>query len=120
MVRTCLLISDDPDDHIELSEALYEISDDTVLIAVSDVGKALDLLSAKKCIPEFIVLNLIISELIAKEFLNAIDANPALSHVQIIAFGESEAIKHTRVAAILYANLTYSELKEALKKLITG
>ncbi len=120
MVRTCLLISDDPDDHIELSEALYEISDDTVLVAVSDVGKALDLLSANKCVPEFILLNLIISELIAQEFFNAIEANPALSHVRVIVFGEAEVIKHARVAAVLDTDLTYSELKEALRELISG
>ncbi len=118
MVRTCLLISDDPDDHVELSEALYEISDDTVLITVSDVSKAMDLLTANKCVPEFILLNLIISGLVIQEFLNALDKNPALSHVRIIAYGESETIQSARFTAILDADLTYSELKEALKKLI--
>ncbi|MDQ2656216.1 MAG: hypothetical protein M3Y60_02260 [Bacteroidota bacterium] len=119
MVRTCLLISDDPDDHLELSEALYEISDDTVLVTVSDVNKALDLLTANKCIPEFILLNLIISGLVIQEFLNVLDANPALSRVRIIAYGESATVQSGRFAAILGADLTYSELKEALKKLIT-
>src|SRR5688500_13634794 len=88
IVRTCLLISDDPDDHIEFSEALYEISDDTVLISVADLKKAMELLSLKRCIPEYIFLNIAMSGFNPDDLFSSMD-EPELKHIQVIAYGES-------------------------------
>jgi len=118
IVRTCLLISDDPDDHIEFSEALYEISDDVVLVTVSDIKKALDLLGTRKCVPDFIFLNLGISGFDPKEFLKVLDDDSYLSNVKVVAYGECESSLSARVSSILDINASYSELKEALKKVI--
>jgi DNA-binding NarL/FixJ family response regulator len=122
IVRTCLLISDDPDDHTELSEALYEISDDTVLITVAGLTKALDLLALKKCIPEFIFLNVGMSDFEPETFFRRLD-DPALKHVQVIACGESpdlENLTHARVTAFLHTDVSYSELKSFLQRVLKG
>ena len=116
IVRTCLLISDDPDDHIEFSEALYEISDDTVLITVAEVRKAVELLALKGCIPEYIFLNAGISGLNSEMFFHTLD-DPALRHIQVIVCGESsdfEKFQNGRVAAFLDTDISYSELKAFL------
>jgi hypothetical protein len=120
IVRTCLLISDDPDDHIEFSEALYEVSDDAVLVTVSDFKKALDLLTLRKCIPEFVFLNLAIPAFEQREFFDALDDDSVLKNVKVITYGESPEIKSARVTAVLDPDLSYSQLKDFLRKYVGG
>ena len=120
IVRTCLLISDDPDDHIEFSEALYEISDDTVLVTIANSRKAVDLLALKRCIPEYIFVNLGITDLDTELFFSTLE-DPALRHVQVIACGESPDLsnmRNPRVAAFLDLDVSYSDLKAFLEKVV--
>jgi hypothetical protein len=120
IVRTCLLISDDPDDHVEFSEALYDISDDTVLVTVSDIGKAIDLVAVKKCVPEFILLNVAIPEFRPDKFFDALNDDPALKNVQVITYGDGDPIHSPRITAFLDQDVSYSELKETLRRVIGG
>ena len=119
IVRTCLLISDDPDDHVEFSEALYEISDDTVLVTVSDVNKAIDLLKLKKCLPEFVFVHLGIPAFEPDIFFEALEGDATLSKVKVIAYGESDAVTTaTRFTAFFNSDMNYSELKDALRGIL--
>lgn len=122
IVRTCLLISDDPDDHTEFSEALYEISDNTVLLSISDPGKAIDLLALKKCVPECIFLNMGLGRFRPDEFFTAL-ADPDLRHVRVVAYGEAADVfnpGHPRISDVLGPDFSYSELKLFLQNLIGG
>lgn len=116
IIRTCLVISEDPDDHIEFSEALYEISDDIVVISVSDVRKAVDLLMLKRCIPDFIFLNGGIGDLEPDRFFGALNGEPLLKDVKVIAYGESMSLRSPRVTATIESDLSFSELKGALRR----
>lgn len=119
IVRTCLLISDDPDDHLEFSEALYEVSDDAVLIAVSDVQKAIDLLKHKKCVPEFIFLYLDIPAFEPDIFFEALQDDEQLAKVKIITYGTEEQVTHSPlITTFLNSDMNYSELKDALRGLL--
>ena len=51
-VKTCLLITDDPDDHQAFSEAFAEVSEETIVLIVLDSQKALEMLRAKKHVPD--------------------------------------------------------------------
>ena len=119
IVRTCLLISDDPDDHVEFSEALYEVSDDAVLIAVSDVQKALDLLKHKKCLPEFIFLYMDIPAFEPDIFFEALQEDEQLTKVKVIAYGNQEQVTHSPlITMFLSSDMNYSELKDALRRIL--
>jgi hypothetical protein len=120
IVRTCLLISDDPDDQVEFSEALNDFADDTILVSVSDFKKALDFLTLRKCVPEFILLNLAIPDFRPDKFFDALTDDPLLKDVRVIAYGESEPVRSPRIAAFLDPDMSYSELKAALKKVLMG
>ena len=122
IVRTCLLISDDPDDHIEFSEALYEISTDTVLMTVSDVQKAVELLILRKCVPEYVFLNLGMADLNAAEFFSALSHDGILTNISIIAFGESteaNTLEMSRAVKFIDDGLSFSELKKELRKALS-
>lgn len=116
IVRTCLLISDDPDDHVEFSEALYEISDDAVLVAVSDAGKALELLRQRKYLPEFVFLNLGISAFDPDAFMEVISSAEHLSKLKVIAFGDS--VSSSRFSTYFSNELSFSQLKQTLRSIL--
>lgn len=121
IVKTCLLISDDPDDHIEFSEALNDISEDCVVITVSDVRKAIDLLVHRKCLPEFVMLNLGIADFSSDSFFDALDGDVLLKNIRIIAYGDtvdSESIGLSRISRFFGSDLTFSELKMELKSIM--
>lgn len=118
IVRTCLLISDDPDDHIEFSEALYDISDDAVLVAVSDARKALDLLRLRKCDPEFVFIQLGIAALDADAFFKVLEGEEHLRNLKVIAFGEGEPLTSSRFSAFFNSDMNFSELKKALRSIL--
>ena len=118
-VRTCLLISDDPDDHIEFSEALYELSDDIVLLIVSDVQKAVDLLKLRKCLPEYIFINMEIPGIDPDVFFSTLEADPVLEKVKVIGFGESGPfVSSPRFTAFLNSDMNYTELRKALRGIV--
>ena len=121
IVKTCLLISDDPDDHIEFSEALNEVAEECVMITVSDVRKAIDLLVHRKCVPEFVLLNLGIPEFSSDDFFHALDGDSLLKNIQIVAYGDtvdSESVDLSRVNRFIDSDLTFSELKKELESII--
>jgi two-component SAPR family response regulator len=121
IVKTCLLISDDPDDHIEFSEALYEISNDIILLSVTHPKKALDLLSMKKCNPDFIFVNLEMNGYNADEFLTAVEENPDLENIRVVAYGEYgdyDKIKTRRISSFLNNDTSFSELRNFLSKIV--
>lgn len=118
IVRTCLLISDDPDDHVEFSEALYEISDDAVLIAVSDVRKALDLLILRKCVPEFVFVHVGIAAFEPDVFFETLESHKHLSKVKVIAFGDGDSLSALRFTSFFNSDMSFSELKENLRSIL--
>lgn len=122
IVRICLLISDDPDDYVELSEALYEVTADVVLVAVADLKKAAELLAVTKCTPEYIFLNLSMTGADNMLFFNAL-SRKELANTKVFAWGDardlSDAARH-RVFAFLDLNVSYVELKELLKNILAN
>ena len=121
IVRTCLLISDDPDDHMELSEALNEISKDTVLVAVAHPEKALAMLGLKRCIPDYIFLNLAVNGFSPDVFFATLDADVELMNVRVIAYGEIpdfEKLNKHRVTGFINSDVSYTELRESLGKIM--
>jgi two-component SAPR family response regulator len=119
--KTCLLISDDPDDHIEFSEALYEISNDIILVTVTHPNKALDLLKMKKCNPDFVFINLEMNGFAADDFFTAVEEDPELENIDVIAFGEYgdyDKLKTRRISSFMNNGTSFSELRNFLQKVV--
>ena len=88
-VKTCLLITDDPDDHQAFSEAFAEVSEETIVLIVLDSQKALEMLRAKKHGPDFIFLDLNMPLMSGRECLVEIKKRPHLAHVPVIIYSTS-------------------------------
>ena len=123
ILRTCLLVTDDPDDQIDFTEALYEISSDTVLLAVTDPKKALTLLALRRLIPDYIIVDLAMSDFSADVFFSTIGDDPRLNDIPLIAYGEFsdlEKVKNGRISAFLNNDFTYSGLRNLLVKIVNS
>lgn len=122
-VKTCLLVSDDPDDHVQFAEACYEVSSDIVLLVVMDATKALELLASKRHIPDYLILDLALSSLNSDEFFKTLVESLDLKTVSLIAYGDFShlsRIQHDRVTAFVDYDFSYSRLRGILEKVVKG
>lgn len=119
-MRTCLLISDDPDDYAEFSEALYEIARDTVLIAVADANRAAELLAAGTCVPEFVFLNRSVNGTETSN-LFAVLSQPRLHEVKLFVWGDLRGLpdaERLRITSSFDLDMTFAALKELLRSIV--
>lgn len=122
-VRTCLLVSDDPDDYVEFAEGLYDIASDIVVIVVPDAQKAADLVLSKRHIPDYLFIDLSVNGFSHNEFFSVLDGDADFARVFLLAYGDVsdyERIKAPRLSAFLERDATYSDLRAFLKKLLAN
>lgn len=120
-LRTCLLVTDDPDDHQSFSEAISEISSSTVLIVVSDSEKAIELLKSKRHVPDYIFLDLSMQGVDASAFLNELNKDINLSTIPSILYGEESdlfKLRDMNGSSFFNKDYDYSELRNFLKRII--
>jgi CheY-like chemotaxis protein len=119
-VKTCLLITDDPDDHQAFSEAFAEVSEDTVVLIVLDSQKAIEMLRARKHHPDFIFLDLSMHGIRINTFLKYIKVEDGnLRDVPVVVYGDvSEFYKLEYSSDVTFFNkeYEYSELRDFLRE----
>jgi hypothetical protein len=118
-VKTFLLVSDDPDDHQLLFEAIKEISKEIVLTILLEGDHLIPVLNDEKIRPDYIVLDTTVVdneiELIVKlRTLKKLKDVPVLLYVDA-AEGPSNYPAHL----VLSKMLRYSQLRSKLKTLLT-
>lgn len=123
-VKTCLLITDDPDDHQAFSEAFAEVSEETIVLIVLDSQKALEMLRAKKHGPDFIFLDLSMHGIRINTFLKFIKTeDPILAQVPVVVYGDvAEFYKLEYASEVTFFNkeYEYSELRDFLREFFRG
>jgi DNA-binding NtrC family response regulator len=100
---TCLLITDDPDDHQSFSEAFAEVSEETIVLIVLDSQKALEMHGIR--INTFL------------KFIKTEDKN--LQNVPVVVYGDvTEFYKMEFASEVTFFNkeYEYSELRDFLKE----
>jgi response regulator of citrate/malate metabolism len=121
ITKTCLLITDDPDDQFEFTEAMNEISSDIVLLNISGSAKAIKLIQSKRHIPDYIFLDLSLGENPVNEFLDTLNKLDYQQAIPTIVYGQDEEfikVNITGITDFLKKGYAYSTLKAFLKKLI--
>src|SRR4051812_36266253 len=87
-VKTCLLVTDDPDDHHAFSEALAEISEKAIVLNILDSQKAVSFLSSKRHTPDYIFLDLSMHGIRINTFLKSINGDAAINQVPTVVYGD--------------------------------
>lgn len=120
-VRTCLLVSDDPDDHIEFTEALYEIADDVVVLIVPDSKRAAQLVLSKRHIPDYLIVDLAMDAFGRDDFLSTLQQDPDLRKIYVLAYGDDadyENVKTKPFSVFLNRDATYSDIRTLLQTIL--
>ncbi|MGC1243319.1 MAG: hypothetical protein WA874_17135 [Chryseosolibacter sp.] len=123
-VRTCLLVSDDPDDHVEFTEALFEISGDVIVLIVPDAKRAADLVLSKRHVPDFMIVDLApVNDFSHEDFFTTLHGDPDFEDMFILAYGDYsdyETVKTKYVSAFLERDTTYSDMRALLRKVVAA
>ncbi len=117
--KTCLLVTDDPDDHQAFTEALSEISSQTVVLIVLESEKALALMKSKRHIPDYIFVDLSMQGIRTNTFLKSIKSDPDIHAVPTVVYGTKPAfdrIEHTGDLIFFNKEYEYSELRNFLRE----
>jgi CheY-like chemotaxis protein len=120
-VKTCLLVTDDPDDHQTFSEAFADVSSDAVVLNVVDSRKALELITSHKHIPDFFIVDVSMHGMRINAFLKAIRADNVVSRTLTVLYGfESDMKNVDPLPGTVFFNkeYRYTELRDFLKRLI--
>jgi len=118
--KTCLLVTDDPDDQVQFSEALNGISSDTILISVSDSRKALTLIKKDILRPTFIFFDLSLGQVKPGKFLSEIK-KMKLQTVTLVVYGKRKDVENRGLGKgviFLDRSYSYNELQDFLSDLL--
>jgi CheY-like chemotaxis protein len=117
-VKTCLLVSDDPDDHQSFSEVSSEISAGAVVLIILDSQKAIHFVKTTTQRLDCIFLDLSMQGIRVNSFLKIVREDPELRSSKIIVYGEEpDFIKIGDPKGLIFfkKDYDYPELKDFLK-----
>jgi CheY-like chemotaxis protein len=120
-VKTCLLVTDDPDDHQAFSEAFSEISSDAIVLIVLDSEKALELLNSRKYLPDYIFLDLSMHGIRINTFLKSLKSDPSFKPIPTVVYGAASVFTNiSQPEGITFFNkeYDYSELRNFLSRFV--
>lgn len=119
-LKICLLVSDDPDDHQLLFEAIKEISKEIVLTILLEGDHLIQALEDGKIQPDFIVLD---TTAVNREvdLILKLGRSKKLKNIPIIIYADDADGKPDYPEDLILSKmLTYSELRSKLKTLLTA
>lgn len=119
-IQICLLVSDDLDDHQAISEALSEISANTILLNIIDSQKAVLLLQHSEHQPNRLILDLSMHGIKINSILKAIGNSESKVQRPIMLYGniESFSMIHSDDELLFFDDdLSYSEMKAFLENI---
>jgi CheY-like chemotaxis protein len=119
-IQICLLVSDDLDDHQAISEALAEVSQNTVLLNVLNSQKALLLLKEPTYRPDYLMLDLSMHGIKVNSILNTVKGNNTEPKIPTIVFGYPDKFSQiTDTEGLIFFNkdFGYSELHDFFRKM---
>jgi hypothetical protein len=120
-LKTCLLITDDPDDHHAFTEAIGKIYPSAVVLIVIDPAKALKLLMESYSLTDYLIIDLDTNGLEIKPFLDHIKNVMAVQHLPKCFYGEQETINRLsdeKGVTFFSKDYEYSDLQAALSSFI--
>ncbi|HYG04256.1 MAG TPA: hypothetical protein VD927_17535 [Chryseosolibacter sp.] len=120
-LKKCLLVTDDPDDHVAFTDAIAETAANTIVLAVLDSQKALALLLEKALLPDYIFLDLSMHAINAQTFVSALRKDETLSRIPTVLYGDTQAfnaVNHHPNLIFFNKDYSYSDVIAFVQKLL--
>jgi CheY-like chemotaxis protein len=118
-LKKCLLVTDDPDDHLVFSDVIADITEKAVVFNILDSQKALAFLLEKTHSPDYIFLDLSMNGIRINSFLKAMKSDADLRSIPTFLYGDRQdfnAISDSDHLIFFEKDYTYSQLKRFLSR----
>ena len=119
--KTCLLVTDDPDDHLAFTEAISEISSEITVLIVLDLETALPLIESHQCHSDYIFVDLSKPEIPINSFLETLRNQPRTAERTIFVYADERnlsVIEQAKDLIFFKKNYRYAHLRDFLRELI--
>ncbi len=120
-IKTCLLVTDDPDDHQTFTEAIGRVSEESVVMIIVESLQAAALMSSGTHVPDYLIIDLSMNGLDINSFLDLLRADVHLRRIPILAYGEPSeyaGIEDRRSLTFFAKEYEYTELQSILRQFI--
>ena len=112
------MVSDDPDDHQLLSEAIKEVSENIILTIMMEDDHLFQVLAEEKIRPDFIVVDTAMKNT-GKDFMSRLSSSAKLKNIPVIIYTDNTAnTDHHPPDRVLSKRLTYREMRSKLKTIL--
>lgn len=118
-LKKCLLVTDDPDDHRAFTDVVAENHPSTVVLTILDSQRAIDLISDRIFIPDYLFVDLAMQGIAVESFLSMLKSDPELRKLPTALYSEDSCFKyHDQDIDVLTfsKDYTYGQLKEFLAR----
>jgi hypothetical protein len=120
-VKVCLLVSDDLDVYQLLSEAVQEVSPETLLLMTGHSRHIVDFLQAKKAEINYLIIDSTIESEAESGLVKFVSSNSPLQ-IPIVVYSNSVFHEDIRTEGSIHYirnDFRYSEMCKVLKKILT-
>jgi hypothetical protein len=118
-LKICLLISEDPDDHQILFEAIQEISKNIALTILLEGDHLIQILTEETIKPDFIVVDTGMSRITGALVKQMVNLEKLKSIPVIIYTDDPSNVADHPVAMTMSKRLPYSEIRSKFKEIMT-
>jgi ActR/RegA family two-component response regulator len=122
-IKTCLLVTDDPDDHQTFTEAIGKVSESSIVMIIVDSQKAEKLMASGTHIPDYLIIDLSMNGLEINAFLEGLRKDMRLKTIPVLTYGEPSeyADIDDRTSLSFFAKeYEYSQLQNVLDGFINN
>jgi hypothetical protein len=120
ILKTCLLLSDDPDDFQILGEGLKEVSNNIIILMCADGTQVGELLMQQHIKPDYLLIDYFLTKLNCHQLLLDIKQSGNLKDTRIGVFGIARPADFPDDCTFFARAGTYSETKEMLTRLVNN
>jgi hypothetical protein len=116
-IKICLLVTDDPDDQLEFTEALDQVTNDILVLTIAASEKALYVVEENIIVPDYLFLNLTIEDLDSSAWATYLARH---SSVVTVTFGDVDFFQTLNKKTVHFLNhdFNFSQLRNFLTQLI--
>lgn len=117
IVKTCLLVTDDADDHHTFSEAIGNICSDVVVLIIVDPAKAIKAITSSHLLPEYLLLDMDANGMDTLNVESVLEEIYYVKKIPTLLYGSSQNLKAVQrnPSVQMDKDFEYSELVQKLK-----
>ncbi len=118
LLRTCLVVCDDPDDYQLFMEAIKEVSVDIIVLCYLEGSNLLQVLSQEVFAIDYLFVDLTLINLNSSSHVKELEKILYAKNIRTLFYGDKEPAFVYVQNIFMKKNASYSEIKATVKKIM--